>query len=68
MLAQALAGGQLVVEGEVGFDGLAVEVYYLGCQLNVRAAPGHIGGDRNRADSAGFGDDLGLFVVVAGVE
>ena len=36
-------------------------------QLDIGAAPRHIGGDRHRADFAGLGDYLGFFFVVFGV-
>ena len=37
-------------------------------ELDVGAAAGHVGGDRHLARLAGLGDDLGLDLVVLGVE
>ena len=37
-------------------------------ELDVGAAPGHVGGDGHRAGHAGFGDDVGLLLVEAGVQ
>jgi hypothetical protein len=34
----------------------------------IRASAGHCGGDRHRAGSAGFSDDLGFAGVMLGVE
>ncbi len=37
-------------------------------ELDVGAAPGHVGRDRHRADAPGLGDDMRLLLVKAGVE
>ena len=37
-------------------------------ELDVGAAAGHVGGDGHRAGHAGVGDDVGLLLVIAGVE
>ena len=37
-------------------------------EQDVGAAAGHVGGDRDRAEAAGLGDDLGLVLVVLGVQ
>ena len=37
-------------------------------ELDVGAATGHVGGDRNRARLAGLGDDLRFLLVEAGVQ
>ena len=37
-------------------------------ELDVGAAAGHVGGDRDRAGHAGLRDDVGLLLVVAGVQ
>ena len=40
----------------------------IAAELNVGAAAGHIGRDRDRARHAGLGDDIGFLLVEAGVE
>ena len=37
-------------------------------ELDVGAAAGHVGGDGDGARHAGLGDDVGLLLVVAGVQ
>ncbi len=37
-------------------------------QLNVGAAAGHVGGDRDGAGLAGLGDDIGFLLVIARVQ
>src|SRR5262249_52660763 len=41
---------------------------HVAAKLNVGAAARHVGGDGDRARHAGLGDDLGLLLVIAGVE
>ncbi len=40
----------------------------IAAQLNVGATPGHVGGDGDHAQLAGIGNDLCLFLVLAGIE
>ncbi len=40
----------------------------IAAELNVGAAAGHVGRDRDRARHAGFGDDIGFLFVEARVE
>ena len=40
----------------------------IAAELDVGAAAGHVGGDGHRARHAGLGDDVGLLLVVAGVQ
>ena len=40
----------------------------IAAQLDVGAPPSHIGGNRNRARHASLGNDVGLLLVVTGVE
>ena len=40
----------------------------IAAELNVGAAARHVGRDRDRAGHAGFGDDIGLELVEAGVQ
>ena len=40
----------------------------IAAELDVGAAAGHVGGDGDRARHAGLRDDVGLLLVVAGVE
>ena len=40
----------------------------IAAELNVGAAAGHVGGDRHGAGHAGLGDDVGLLLVIAGVQ
>ena len=49
---------QLVAHAHVG----------VAAELDVGAAPRHVGGDRHRAGNAGLRDDIGLLLVVAGVQ
>ena len=40
----------------------------IAAELDVGAAAGHVGGDGHRAGPPGLGDDVGLLLVVAGVQ
>ena len=40
----------------------------IAAELDVGAPPGHVGGDGDRARLARLGDDIGLLLVIAGVE
>ena len=56
--ARVLDVGKLVPDAHVG----------IAAELDVGAAPGHVGGDRDRPGHPGLPDDIGLLLVVAGVE
>jgi len=49
---------QLVLDPHVG----------IAAELNIGAAAGHVGGDRDRARHARLRDDIGLLLVVARIE
>ena len=57
-LAPVLDVGELLADAHVG----------VAAELNVGAAAGHVGGDGDGAGDARLGDDIGLLLVVAGVE
>ena len=50
--------GQFLANAHVG----------IAAELNVGAAAGHVGGDRDGPGNAGLGDDIGFLLVIAGVE
>lgn len=50
--------GQLLLDAHVG----------VAAELDVGAAAGHVGGDRDRAGDAGLRDDIGFLFVIAGVQ
>ena len=62
--------GERVLGGLVGVVALLVGDTELdvAAELNVGAATGHVGGDGERANPARLGDDVGLLLVIAGVE
>ena len=72
----ALAGGaaeELAIDaaGTVGFGGHDVQAAHFGDaagQLDVGAAPGHVGGDGDLPGQAGLGNDEGFLAVLGGVE
>ncbi len=68
VLAQGFARGQFVAQRHAGFDDRALNANDFRCQLNVRAAPRHIGGDGHGAWLSGIGDNLRFFFVVARIE
>ena len=55
---EVLDVGQFLPDAHVG----------IAAELNVGAAAGHVGGDGDGAGHAGLGDDIGLLLVIAGVE
>ncbi len=57
-LARILDIGQFLANAHVG----------IAAELNVGAAAGHVGGDRDGARHAGLRDDIGLLLVIAGIE
>ena len=57
-LLRILDIGQFLANAHVG----------IAAELNVGAAAGHVGRNRDRAGHAGLGDDIGLLLVVTGVE
>ncbi len=58
LLRPVLHLAELVVETELD----------IAAELDVGAAARHVGGDGHRAGHAGLGDDLGLLLVIAGVQ
>ncbi len=60
-------GGLLGLVGDPG--GLVHDPHFeRAAELDVGAAAGHVGGDRDRAGHAGFGDDIGFLFVEARVQ
>ena len=57
-LARILDVGQFLADAHVG----------IAAELDVGAAAGHVGGDGDRAGNAGLRDDIGLLLVIAGIE
>ena len=73
-----LLGGHLLVDpgrarrplGLVLDLGQLLELAHVGiaAELDVGAAPGHVGGDGDAAEAPGLGDDVRLLLVIAGVQ
>ena len=60
---------------DLGFNGLGISAFFLrqthfeiAAQLDIRAAPRHIGGNGHRAGHAGLRDDLRFLFVIARIQ
>ena len=60
-------GSNGLVTVQIGHDGLMVELD-VAAKLNVRPATNNVGGDGHRAKLACIGDNLGLLLVLAGIQ
>ena len=62
-------GSHLVRVG-IGVRGQRLQHFHLdvAAQLNIGAAPGHVGGDGHRAELAGIGNDLRFLLMLARVQ
>jgi hypothetical protein len=68
VLGLDLGADRLGVAFGVGGDGLHDLELDIAAQFDVGAAPGHVGGDGDRAQLARIGDDLRLLLVLARVQ
>ena len=73
LLDGRLAGGVPLLRGlervhPLGPQRLVGQVLDVAAEHDVDAAAGHVGGHGDRAQAAGLGDDVGLTLVVLGVE
>ena len=62
-------GADLVgMQRRVGGNRLQHQHFHVAAQLDIGAAPGHVGGDGDSGEFPGVGDDLGFLFVLAGVQ